>query len=538
MKCLTNIIVDKKISETKYNVSVSFYSGLYDFELSIYTDGSKSLDELLSDIPAIQKALDEYKFYVDCGLFDCDERYSELTDAEALINSIEAYKFDASNARWSEEIDDVDYHEETITDEEILETTREFILSHPEFKDKNIIICDSVNMTTDIEAIKNIYKGYTNLYVFPEGGMEPIPIDDTKNNIDSFVQAVKAMKLSPLETAIFVYDYIREKTYKHEQEGSSYALSRDTYQAINNDDIVCMGYANIYSAILNKLGIKCETITLNGINEEEAGHARNLLKIDDDKYNVHGLFISDPTFDSRDKNDRTKWLYRYAHFMKKRKDFINVDRINSLDDSVFGYLDTHSIEDTDELISIYMKNPIEMLMKNNKLDNEYNKARKLVNVLTYLYGNATFEDNNETRIKIYKEHEDEIIHDYNETLDMSTFIKALIRVRFIESKIDPKTFKYDLNEIYRNIPTYEFEEKDENRIINMSNMERLLLSTIFGEQEVPEYTEEERMEHLAKGYSQLCRQEHIKLLKEDKSGLIKVVKSIKLYNKKSKGKNQ
>ena len=537
MKCMTNIVIDKNIEKPRYDLNVSLFSN-YDLELKIYTNGSESIEELLSNKKAIEPLVTQVNDFYNMGIIkniDIDE----LEDADSLINAIDSFRFDASDLPWSDNYDDLAFEdEEPLTDEERYKITYDYILSHDELKNKIIVINDRVGVDTDIDEIKKKYPGFNKLFVFPEGGMEPIAIEETQNSINDFISKIKKLDLSPLETSIIVYDYVREKVYKHEKEGSSAASSRDIYQAVKDDDIVCMGYANLYAAIMEKLDVKCELVFLNDSSDNQSGHVRNVIKLDDDKYNVHGIFISDPTYDSRVKSDKTKWLYTYKFFLKKRKNFVHIDRATDLDDVSFGYLDTHLIENVDELLTWYCKNPIEMMIKKNKVDDDYNKARKLVNILDCIYGHITFDDSNDDRVAIYREHADEIIKNYNEELDMSTFITALIRVRYIENKIDPKMFAYDLNEIFKNIPSYGFGESDEQKVFNAPYEEKVLLSLLFDEELEPITYEndEEREELLARGYAHICKKQDFLLRKEDNKGLIKVVKSIKLYDKKKKKK--
>ena len=538
MKSIVNIVIDKTVDKQKYNLNVSLYSDDYDLELKIVTNGSESIDELINDNEDLRKEVKSFKDYLKMGIIENYNVY-DLSDTKSLLDSIDLYRFDASTALWNDAMNDLDYRqEEEYSNEDIIRITHDYIVSHDDLKDKKVAICDRVGIDTDIKAIMDKYPGFKHLYVLPEGGMEPLPIEDTKNSIFTFIKSIKELNLSPLETAIIVYDFVREKVYKHEKNSESYSSSRDLYQAVKDDDIVCMGYSTIYDKIMNDLGIKCGLSPLNGLYGE-AGHIRNVIKIDDDKYNVHGLFILDPTFDSRNKKDNNEWLYRYRFFLKKRKDFVQVDKANNLDDVTFGYLDNHSIENVDELFEIYSKNPIDMLIKNNKVDDDYNKARKIVNILDSMYENVSLDDSTEKRVKIFRDNVEEIIHDYNEKIELSTFVKALIRVRYIESKIDPKMFEYNISELFRNIPGYGFDESDEDMIIDTPSAEELLLKSIFGEDyKKKSYVEEDRKKQIAYGYRRMCKNLNDEIIKEDKAGRIKVVKSIKLYERKSKKKNQ
>ena len=74
--------------------------------------------------------------------------------------------------------------------------------------------------------------------------------------------------------------------------------------------MVCVGYSKLLNELLDKVGIDANRISINvdtsydddfSIEEKEvelAGHERSIISIDDDKYNIHGLYMADPTWDN------------------------------------------------------------------------------------------------------------------------------------------------------------------------------------------------------------------------------------------------
>ena len=70
-----------------------------------------------------------------------------------------------------------------------------------------------------------------------------------------------------------------------------------------------MGYnieiseGDFYNWRISLLGAKDTSyddgFTIEEKEVEDSGHARCIVSMDDDKYNVHGLYVSDPTWDNQ-----------------------------------------------------------------------------------------------------------------------------------------------------------------------------------------------------------------------------------------------
>ena len=79
---------------------------------------------------------------------------------------------------------------------------------------------------------------------------------------------------------------------------------------INNRRIVCVGFVHLLQELLFRMGIY-DTIRwdVHSIEEEERSHtqgdnhARMLIHLVDPKYNIDGVYMSDPTWDERGLHD-------------------------------------------------------------------------------------------------------------------------------------------------------------------------------------------------------------------------------------------
>lgn len=107
-----------------------------------------------------------------------------------------------------------------------------------------------------------------------------------------FLMIKEASKLSCLEKYLYAYNIVKSfKTYK---ESKNIDDCRDIYKILNNDYIVCVGYINLLSDLLNKLQIENTSYVVDVVGGK---HNRLIVNIRDLKYNVDGIYISDPTFD-------------------------------------------------------------------------------------------------------------------------------------------------------------------------------------------------------------------------------------------------
>lgn len=131
--------------------------------------------------------------------------------------------------------------------------------------------------------------------------------------IDYYKSLIESYDLSPLEKITFAYDLIKSFPYHENKEDK--ADSRKIHLIVKNGNIVCVGYTKFLNQLLSELGIK--TYTAHVVtNQGGHKHQRSLIKVDDDKYNIHEICAFDATLDSAlnickcvDKNGRI--LFRH-----------------------------------------------------------------------------------------------------------------------------------------------------------------------------------------------------------------------------------
>ena len=184
---------------------------------------------------------------------------------------------------------------------------------------------------------------------------------DQEIKLENLVKPIRDANLSPLEKYLAVYDIVKNfKPYKENKEDKR--QSRDLRYILKDDNeyIVCVGFARLLSELLNRVEIPCKFIHVdvddsyeegseNEIkNINHVGHARNLIRIDDDKYNIHGIYLSDTTFDS--KRTQNTFLHSLLTF-DRLKEAKKLEKLNDLD----LLMDFHNLDDFKKKLEYYLK---------------------------------------------------------------------------------------------------------------------------------------------------------------------------------------
>lgn len=115
--------------------------------------------------------------------------------------------------------------------------------------------------------------------------------------IDYYKELIGNTNLSPVEKVAYVYDLLKGWKYKENQNKDR---ARQIHGIIEDGTIVCVGYSEFAHQLLSELGIPSTKINVDCLLEDGTTgyHTRNIIRVDDDKYNIHGLFAMDITWDS------------------------------------------------------------------------------------------------------------------------------------------------------------------------------------------------------------------------------------------------
>ncbi len=176
-----------------------------------------------------------------------------------------------------------------------------------------------------------------NLKVNYEGNTKTSSYDDFKGLVMSmkwYRSLLNDYDLSPVEKLAFGYDIMKTFEYK-EATNEDVFESREPYKIIKTGNIVCVGYTNMLAEILKGTeGISFTDFSVSCYKEDDKTlsgyHSRGLVKVDDDKYNIHGVYVVDPTWDSYKKNGNERLgkdytaLDLYTYFLISPEDYKKV----------------------------------------------------------------------------------------------------------------------------------------------------------------------------------------------------------------------
>lgn len=142
-------------------------------------------------------------------------------------------------------------------------------------------------------------------------------------NIKIYKEKIKNSDMSPVEKLLFAYDILKTFKYK-ETTSNDLSNSRVSYKVFNTGEIVCAGYTAILNEILSDMDdnlnvsdffVRC----LDKDNKWVESHSRSMVRIDDEKYNIHGIFALDVTWDSM--NDYNEYKYFLIPFSEYKEYF-------------------------------------------------------------------------------------------------------------------------------------------------------------------------------------------------------------------------
>lgn len=326
----------------------------------------------------------------------------------------------------------------------------EFIKKNPIVLAKDIVFDESLEITDydRLMELMDICKGKEdNVYVYLNGNKNIVSLKDcykTMNAIRHQAYEVKQLGLSPMETIMYVYDLVRSRVYTSENETDFYFQSRDLSKVLFGDKIVCLGYANIFKAILQCLGIQNFVVLLHKKGELK-GHARNIIYVKDDKYDIDGIYYFDPTWDSKRKNETNEYLSRYKFFAKTKKQIDDYEKNNyedkflpmyseNMNKKIEQIIETKKFEDL-EPYSKTLRNMYSLVTPSNLMDD-------IVIELFYItYGLCC-------KKPILCEF-DSLFSKFNKELSAETMLRVFNNVRKIQYYQNSKFYPYSFIDLYK-----------------------------------------------------------------------------------------
>ncbi len=125
----------------------------------------------------------------------------------------------------------------------------------------------------------------------------------TYSVIEEQSKKIESQNFSPFEKFLCAYIFTTNKQYKSEEKNDNPLLSRTAVGAVIQDKIVCRGYSELLSAIIqyiNDDNLKCFTEDFDCFEKGKFSdiHSANIVYIKDEKYGLCGLYYADSSCDS------------------------------------------------------------------------------------------------------------------------------------------------------------------------------------------------------------------------------------------------
>lgn len=175
------------------------------------------------------------------------------------------------------------------------------------------IYCTDISLETYKEILKDCnFEEYDNcgikiFYQDCNSSVGLATLYKISHLIGDIVNNIRQYNLSPIEKIMYVYDIVKQRKYK--KDNINVRNSCDLDKVLTGDFINCSGYSNLFNAILKCLGIKA--MPLASISKK---HQRSIVYVKDEKYNIDGVYVFDPTWDSKTNNDDNHYIDKYYYF--------------------------------------------------------------------------------------------------------------------------------------------------------------------------------------------------------------------------------
>ena len=417
-----------ELEELEKEKGYSFSPSIYGYGISITIDEENSIEKMINDEEKIKKAI-EIERMIDFHENDYILEFIEK-NADNLFESVEYISLSLKK-----------------------QTPLEFINNNPSILSKKIIIPIRIELT-DSETLANLVRTYNGLtdkiYVSLEGNSGYVNLDDCQKVfkiIDKEVEYIRQLNLSPMETIMYVYDKIKTRVYLEENENELFVESRDLSAVMLGDKIVCVGYSRLLKTYLNKLGIDANELVLENRVNDTSGHARNIIYVNDPKYNIDGVYCFDSTFDSKKRKDDKTFVNRYRYFAK------TIDQMNTLDNNYY------SIYDLPKISNEFFEEVKAILEKRKSVDFFDNiKYIKTIKFMEKVLRTKNIEkvspliklldrcEPSETAIILSRLKK--IINMFNKQLSAETMLSVYDKVRQVESLENPAEYPHTLEDTY------------------------------------------------------------------------------------------
>lgn len=382
----TILIDDKKLdairtNENIKNITLGSKEDIYTLDSNTYYKFKDSKVESISTSavsPELENNFDPMIYYNQNKKLVGDDTYEDLSTTKTLH---------IRKPLSEEELHNLKYLNKEANIKIYFDTTHQFIEIINRFKELNqqrsiiININNKNNFNNYLFSHLNELENTQNIKVNMPYETNPVDLITYIKHEKELIEMIKpALDLSPFEKYLYAYNIAKQfKEYKENKEDPS--SSRKLYQLLDNEYMVCVGFSRLLGDLLDKLGIENNdysvtietayddlnrniTVIPDKVTNEKTGksheilpspggHARREVHLIDEKYDINGYFIADPTWDNILDHDS------YIHALMTHDEFVGTKRYNYMNRTNANELFfVHNIEEFYQKLNILLdKNP-------------------------------------------------------------------------------------------------------------------------------------------------------------------------------------
>ena len=312
----------------------------------------------------------------------------------------------------------------------------------------NIIIHVDNLSKKDLDYLKNIrfqiepkvrYGLITNLIDLNE-------FIETLEIVNLMESYISRFSLSEIEKQLLLFDIIRERIYKKGNPNDKTA-AKDLNRVLKEEEIICAGYANIFAAVSNQLGIPTIVKKYYSIKNPTTGHATNVSYVYDSLYGDYYALEYDATWNSRKNEEDKEWINNYD-FAAQPESLATLEKYLKKEYGVY-----YSVTNTLNAEYIKYQNLLKLNLPyiiNLQIDkfirfamNIYKYCNQKDKVATLEQFRSELTDDSKIDPKYINKLNQEVHRINYKKIPVKDFIKMIYRVRRIEHSIDPQKYPLD-----------------------------------------------------------------------------------------------
>jgi len=303
------IIINNKLNDIDFELLTLISNSMFIEKIIIFNGDKKNIELVLNNIKSKKYIIDDKLVYK----YIKSDNYIEYGDSNKKTkeNDIELFKI---------------FYDFRKTINIIKEKYEDIILKYDNIE---FVYCDKLD-----ENNLNDYNKRT---------ISSTNLKEKDIILDMIINEVKSYNMSPFENYLYLYSVVKMfKFYKCESDEESPYLSRKNEFTLFNNYMVCAGYSDLLVELIDTLNdpnLKASQYMCLMGNKKDDAHVRCLIKINDDKYNINGFYISDPTEDAIKSKDLGNY---YNHILLTKEEIDKMDFDKNISDCTDVLFSNHS----------------------------------------------------------------------------------------------------------------------------------------------------------------------------------------------------